>query len=265
MLNVVDLLHAISPLSVLSGFVVGLLIGLTGVGGGSLMTPLLILVFGRHATTAVGTDLLYAALTKSVGTLAHGRNRNIDWPIVAWLASGSLPAAVLTVAGLYAVGVTGHTSPRLITGTLAFALLLSAAAIAGRHRVRHWSRRLDVPPRAIVPLTVLMGAILGVLVTVSSVGAGALGMAMLVMLYPGRPLSRLVGTDVAHAVPLTLVAGIGHVLIGSVSWQLLVSLLLGSVPGVILGAHLAARLPERMSRPVLATILVVTSLELLIR
>src|ERR1700676_969458 len=207
-----DLLAAVTPLSVLSGFVVGLLVGLTGVGGGSLMTPLLILVFGTQATTAVGTDLFYAAATKSVGTAVHGLGRTVEWPIVARLAAGSLPGTILTIAALHLSGIRGNSSPRLITITLGVALLLSAAAMLGRQ----WIRRRLIPRRRVavtrgmVLLTVAAGFILGVLVTISSVGAGALGMVMLVTLYPSVPLARLVGSDIAHAVPLTLVAGLGH-------------------------------------------------------
>jgi hypothetical protein len=259
-----DILGAISPLSVSSGFVVGVLVGLTGVGGGSLMTPLLILVFGTQATTAVGTDLLFAAATKSAGSIAHGLKQNIDWPIVGRLAAGSLPGAVLTIAGMYAIGITGHTSPPLITVTLGIALLLSAVAVLGRQRIREWvGRRGAAAPRWTAPLTVLAGLVLGVLVTISSVGAGALGMVMLVGLYPAKPLARLVGTDVAHAVPLTLVAGMGHTLIGSVRWTLLLALLIGSVPGIAVGARLSTRVPERVLRPILAAILAIVGLRML--
>ena len=261
-----DLLTAVNPLSVLSGFVVGLLVGLTGVGGGSLMTPLLILVFGTEATTAVGTDLLYAAVTKTAGSIAHGRKQNVDWAIVRRLASGSIPGAMMTVAALYALGIRGGTSPRLITATLGVALVLSAAAVLARPWIRvmidrhagerrHWT----------APITVLVGFLLGTLVTLSSVGAGALGMTVLVILYPGVRLVRLVGSDVAHAVPLTLVAGIGHLLLGDVDWLLLASLLLGSVPGITLGSHMSARLPERVLRPILAAILVVVGARMLTR
>jgi uncharacterized membrane protein YfcA len=261
-----DVLGAVSPLSVLSGCMVGVLVGLTGVGGGSLMTPLLILVFGTQATTAVGTDLLFAAATKSAGSIAHGLKQNIDWPIVGWLAAGSLPGAMLTVAGMYAIGIRGHTSPPLITVTLGIALLLSAGAMLGRQRIRQWvGRRAAAVPRWAAPLTVLAGLLLGVLVTISSVGAGALGMVMLVSLYPTKPLARLVGTDVAHAVPLTLVAGLGHTLIGSVRWTLLVSLLLGSVPGIVIGARLSTRVPERVLQPILAAVLAVVGVRMLTR
>lgn len=261
-----DWLASISPLSVLSGFVVGLLVGLTGVGGGSLMTPLLILVFGTQATTAVGTDLLYAAITKSVGAAAHGRKQNVDWGIVRLLACGSLPGSLLTIALLYAAGIHGGSSPRFVTLTLGIALVLSAASVFARPLIRravhghagerrHWTG----------PLTVAVGVLLGVLVTISSVGAGALGMTLLVILYPGVRLVRLVGTDVAHAVPLTLVAGIGHLLLGAVDWLLLLWLLLGSVPGIMVGSHMSARLPERVLRPILAIILLVIGVRMLLK
>ena len=259
-----DLLTAISPLMVLSGFVVGLLVGLTGVGGGSLMTPLLILVFGATATTAVGTDLLYAAITKSVGSVAHGRKQNVDWAIVAQLAAGSLPGSVLTIAFMYLAGIRGDSSPRLVTVTLGVALVLSAAAVLARPLIRRWVHGHAGERRHwTAPLTVVTGFVLGVLVTISSVGAGALGMTLLVILYPGVRLVRLVGTDVAHAVPPTLVAGAGHLLLGAIDWLLLVSLLIGSVPGITVGSHMSARLPERVLRPILAAILVIVGIRML--
>jgi uncharacterized protein len=261
-----EFLSAVTPLSVLSGFVVGLLVGLTGVGGGSLMTPLLILLFGTPATTAVGTDLLYAAATKSVGSLAHWRKQTVDWRITGRLAAGSIPGAVLTVFALHTFGVTGDSSPRLITATLGVALFLSAAAVLARPWIRRFSDRHpdERRQRLTAPLTVWAGFALGVLVTISSVGAGALGMTLLVMLYPGVRLVRLIGTDISHAVPLTLVAGIGHWFLGAINWGLLVSLLVGSVPGIVLGSNLSSRLPERVLRPILAAILVIAGVKLLL-
>jgi uncharacterized membrane protein YfcA len=259
-----DALASITPLSVLSGFVVGLLVGLTGVGGGSLMTPLLILVFDTHATTAVGTDLLYAAATKSVGSLTHGLRGTVEWRITALLAAGSIPGSVATIAALYLLGIRGGSSPRLITITLGVALLLSASAVLARPLIRRMSDRHAGERRHwTAPLTMLAGLALGILVTISSVGAGALGMTLLVILYPGVRLVRLVGSDIAHAVPLTLVAGLGHWLLGSVDWALMAALLLGSVPGITLGSHMSGRLPERALRPVLAAVLVVVGLRML--
>lgn len=261
-----DLLTAETPLLILTGFAVGLLVGLTGVGGGSLMTPLLILVYGRVPAIAVGTDLLYAAVTQSAGSIAHGRRRNVDWRITALLAAGSLPGSVLAIAALSLWGRTGSTSARLVTIMLGIALLLSSVAVVARPFIRRMiDRRAGERRRWTSPLTVLAGLVLGVLVTISSVGAGALGMTLLVILYPGVRLVRLVGSDVAHAVPLTLVAGIGHLLLGDIDWRLLLSLLVGSVPGITLGSHVSARLPERALRPVLAVILVIVGVSILIR
>jgi uncharacterized membrane protein YfcA len=261
-----DILAVVTPLSVLSGFVVGLLVGLTGVGGGSLMTPLLILLFGIPATTAVGTDLLYAAATKAAGSVAHGMAGTVDWPITLRLAGGSLPGAVLTVIALHLAGISGHSSPPLITTTLGISLLLSAAAVLARYRIRRWSQRFAwAVPNWRTPITVAAGFILGVLVTISSIGAGALGMVILISLYPWAPVARLVGSDIVHAVPLTLAAGVGYWWLGSVDFVLMASLLLGSVPGILLGSRLGALLPEWVLRPILALILLAVGVRLLLR
>ena len=257
-------MDAVTALSVLSGFLVGALVGLIGVGGGSLMTPLLILLFGTPAATAVGTDLLQAAATKSVGSIAHGLTHTVDWRIAGRLAAGSLPASVLTIGALHLSGVLGSSSPRLITVTLGIVLLLSAAAVSARPLLqRLGDRHGGEPRRCTAPLTVASGVVLGVLVTISSVGGGSLGMTLLVLLYPGVRLVRLVGTDIAHAAPLTLVAGLGHCLLGSINWALMVSLLLGSIPGVVLASYLSAHLPERVLRPILAVILLLAGLKIL--
>ena len=248
----------LNPLLPLSGFAVGLLVGLTGVGGGSLMTPLLVLVFGFKPATAVGTDLLYAAITKSGGSWVHHRHDNIDWTITGRLALGSVPAAGLTVLLLRQLGAQGHGAAGLISAVLGVALLLTAASLIFRQRLLdHVKRRpasADFQKRA-PALTILVGAILGVLVTISSVGAGALGVTALTFLYPQLATRRIVGSDIAHAVPLTLVAGLGHWWLGTVDVVLLVSLLIGSLPGIALGAHFAAKVPERALRGLLASIL----------
>ncbi|MGH7041895.1 MAG: sulfite exporter TauE/SafE family protein [Acetobacteraceae bacterium] len=246
-----------------SGFVVGLLVGLTGVGGGSLMTPLLMLVFGVHPVAAVGTDLLYAAATKSVGTVLHGIAHTVAWRITGWLALGSVPAAGLTLLALSRFDLRGEGVERLILLALGTALILSAASLMLRRRVAAIAaNRLPLAARRTIWLTVLTGAALGVLVSVSSVGAGALGMTVLVLLYPREPINRLVGTDIAHAVPLTLLAGIGHWLLGDVRWHLLALLLVGSVPGICVGSLLSARVPERVLRPLLAITLVVAGVQM---
>lgn len=248
---------AIDPLFMLSGFFVGLLVGQTGVGGGSLMTPILVLVFGIHPATAVGTDLLYASATKSVGTLVHGLNHTVDWRIVRRLASGSVPATLLTLLAISRLAIGGPTSDRIISMVLGVMLLLTALSLIFRRQfLAFMEPTLDrVTPGTAGRLTILTGGILGVLVTLSSVGAGALGVTALLMLYPRASMRTIVGSDIAHAVPLTLVAGVGHWWLGSVNWPLLTSLLSGSIPGIILGSYLAARVPDTVLRPVLAAVL----------
>jgi len=248
-----------SALYALSGFAVGLLVGLTGVGGGSLMTPLLVMVFGLHPSTAVGTDLLYAAATKSVGTVVHGFRDTIDWRIVLRLASGSVPATVLTLWGLSHMGASMDAKHGLLTSVLGVALILSAVSILFRKWIYdYFSRNVGpIGPQRTAILTVVLGVVLGVLVSLSSVGAGAIGMTVLLVLYPSLPMSKLVGSDIAHAVPLTLLAGLGHWIMGTVNWSLLTSLLTGSIPGIILGSLLASRAPDRVLRPILATTLAV--------
>jgi uncharacterized protein len=260
-----EALHAISSLFVLSGFLVGVLVGLTGVGGGSLMTPLLVLIFGIQATVAVGTDLLYAAVTKSGGTVVHHRRGTIDWKVTRRLATGSVPAAILTLAVLYKLGVRGGASPPAITIVLACALILTAICVILHRQLRMLTatRGSEPDPRRVAVLTISAGLVLGVLVTLSSVGAGAIGMTALVLLYPRTPIAKLVGSDIAHAVPLTLIAGIGHWLLGSVHWLLLSSLLIGSLPGVFVGSHFAARIPDKILRPVLAGILMLVGIKML--
>ena len=243
-----------------AGFAVGAIVGLTGVGGGSLMTPLLVLLFGIHPAVAVGTDLLYAAITKGAGTLAHGLKGSVDWKITRQLASGSIPAAILTlltVNQFFPGGIGGAVG--LIKVALGVALLLTALAIVFRKHIQDYARRRfgDTPnPQRTARLTVLTGAVLGVLVSISSVGAGALGVTALFFLYPTIPTLRIVGSDIAHAVPLTAVAGIGHWMLGSVDWALLGSLLVGSLPGIWLGSHVSSKIPDRVLRPILATMLV---------
>jgi len=249
-----------------SGFGVGFLVGMTGVGGGSLMTPVLILLFGVQTTTAVGTDLLYAAATKSAGTLTRGFSHAVDWKITARLACGSVPGTTLTSAVLYLLDVHGGASPRSLNVILGMMLLVSAAGMLLVRRLR-WLTVRHHPSafaaRLLVPGTVLAGFVLAVLVTLTSVGAGALGMIVLVMLYTNTPIDRLVGSDIAHAVPLTLIAGCGHWLLGSVNWTLVGLLLIGSVPGIVLGNHLSSRMPEHVGRSVVAAILTVVGTRML--
>src|SRR5579862_4666152 len=224
-------LLTVQPIYSLAGFAVGLLVGLTGVGGGSLMTPILILLFGIHPATAVGTDLLYAAATKTAGSLVHGYNRTVDWRVVRRLAAGSVPLTILTIWVLSHVDIQGAGAREVISGVLTIALFVTALMLVFRDRiVRRYAAVIGrFSERRVAGLTVAVGAALGVLVSISSVGAGAIGVTALILLYPQLPTARIVGSDIAHAVPLTLVAGIGHWWLGSINLDLLVPLLLGSV------------------------------------
>ncbi len=252
----------------MSGVIVGGLVGFTGVGGGSLMTPLLILLFNVHPATAVGTDLLYAAATKTAGSAVHGFNKTINWKVVGLLALGSVPMTVLTIVFLSYMGVESKTTQSIITKVLGLALLLTAILLFLRKPLMKWydDNVGELDAGLVARLTVATGALLGVLVTISSVGAGAIGVTALVMLYPRMPAQRIVGSDIAHAVPLTLLAGLGHWYLGSIDMHILVSLLCGSLPGDRggvhrLGAHLrhgrarrAGRGPARGLRAVLVLV-----------
>ncbi len=254
-----DLLVSVDPRFVFSGFFVGLLIGQTGMGGGALMTPILVLLFGVHPATAVGTDLLYASATKTAGTLVHGLNRTVDWRIVARLAGGSVPATMLTLAVISRFDISNGASGRVIALTLGVMLLLTAMSLIFRRQFLALVGPVleRVPPSRAARLTIVIGVVLGVLVTISSVGAGALGVTALLMLYPRVPMAVIVGSDIAHAVPLTLVAGLGHWWLGSVDWPMLASLLSGSIPGIVLGSYLSAHVPDAVLRPILAVTLIV--------
>ena len=260
----IALLHHINPLYSLSGLFVGTLVGFTGVGGGSLMTPLLVLLFGIHPTTAVGTDLLYAGLTKIVGTAVHGRNKTVEWRITGLLALGSVPATILTLLLLASMGQNGQAAGSVINLVLGIALIVTAISLLFRRWLlttlaRHTER---LSPAQVAGLTAALGVVLGVLVSISSVGAGAIGVTVLILLYPKLPVARLVGSDIAHAVPLTLIAGTGHWLIGSVDWQLLASLLVGSIPGIMVGSQIAGHVPDRVLRPILASTLALVGAKL---
>jgi uncharacterized protein len=257
-------IQSVLPFYSVAGFAVGLLVGLTGVGGGSLMTPILILLFGIHPATAVGTDLLYAAVTKTAGSLVHGYNRTVDWQVVRRLASGSVPATILTIGVLSYVNINGAAARELIAGVLTVALFLTALTLVFRDRIvaRYAPHVGALSPQRIAAMTVSVGAILGVLVSISSVGAGAIGVTALILLYPQLPTARIVGSDIAHAVPLTLVAGIGHWWLGSINLDLLIPLLLGSVPGILIGSYAAARVPETALRLLLAGTLIVVATKL---
>lgn len=254
---------------IVSGFSVGLLVGVTGVGGGSLMTPLLVFLFGFKPAVAVGTDLLFAAITKTGGVwVHHGKHNSVEWKIVGLLALGSLPCALGTLYALQQLHESGKEISGVITFSLGIALILTACALLVRSVLWHRAQKAGLIDddhsneanaarfrHFHVPATVLTGMVLGVLVTLSSVGAGALGTVALLFLYPKMTTLKVVGTDLAHAIPLTAVAGLGHLGIGNVDVTLLASLLIGSLPGIWIGSHLSAKIPERFLRPVLASVL----------
>lgn len=250
--------------AILSGFGVGAIVGLTGVGGGSLMTPLLMGAFGLPAARAIGTDLWFAAVTKSGGAWAHHRHGHVDYRITGHLLAGSLPAAAATIAWLYFSDSAKREGGMLMT-VLGVALLLTAMTLVCRRAwVRlalHLDRRIPVARKPL--LTVLAGGLLGILVSLTSIGAGALGAALILLLYPHLPAQRLVGTDIAHAVPLTLVAGLGHASLGHVDWNLLAALLVGSLPGIWLGARLSGVLPQAWVRTLLCVSLFTAGLKVI--
>lgn len=251
--------HAIQPVYLFSGFVIGALTGITGTGGGALMTPVLILLFGIHPVTAVGTDLLYASITKASGTVVHAWNRTVDWKVVGWLAAGSVPATALTLVALFYLDAHGDATQNAVTKILGVALFLTAISLIFRRQlVELYAARIgSVSPTLARNLTILTGAVLGVLVSISSIGAGAIGVTALVLLYPEMPVLTVVGTGIAHAVPLTLIAGLGHWALGSIDWSLLGSLLVGSIPGIVFGSMLSARVPEVVVRVALCVTMIV--------
>ena len=248
----------------ISGLLIGMLVGLTGVGGGSLMTPMLIIVFGMRALNAIGVDLLFAAITKAFGTAIHGSVRTVEWRVVGWMLAGSIPMTLVTLATLAVLGAPSAEVNRAVGKALGAALILTAVSVALRPYATQWAQRhvgTWATSRA-VGLTVLLGVLLGVLVPVTSVGAAALGMPLLLLLYPNVSSARLVGADIAHAVPLTLVAGIGHLFVQSTDPVLLLSLLGGSVPGVILGSLASGRVPDRLLRYCMSIALVLAGWKL---
>ena len=260
-----NLVNGIDPLYVLSGFVVGALVGMTGVGGGSLMTPILILLFGVHPTTAVGTDLLFAASTKTLGTLVHGASRTVDWALVGLLAVGSVPATIATLFVLSRFDLHGAAAQHLVALTLGIVLLVTAAfLLAGRALRERYAGRLEsLDPARVRVWTILLGLVMGMLVTATSVGAGAIGVTALLLLHPKMPIARIVGSDIAHAVPLTLLAGAGHWWLGSVDTKMLTTLLIGSLPGIAVGSYVAGRATDAVVRVTLAAVLIIVGVRLM--
>ena len=250
-----------------AGFAVGAIVGLTGVGGGSLMTPLLVLVFGVPPVTAVGTDLLYAGITKASGCVGHALKGNVDWHLTAQLAAGSVPATALGIALLAILPPAGDATRFMVSTSLGIMLVLTALALVFRAKLLAWAEAN--PGRGWIArhrtlATIATGAFIGFAVTFSSVGAGAVGVTALVLLYPALATLRIVGSDIAHAVPITLLAGLGHLALGNVNGWLLASLLVGSIPGILVGTQLASRLPERLLRHSLVAVLLAAGTKLVL-
>jgi uncharacterized membrane protein YfcA len=245
----------------LLGVIVGILVGITGVGGGALATPALTL-FGIHPAVAVGTDLAFAGITKTFGTMIHRSRNSVDWQIVRLLVMGSCPAAAATIAVLAVTG--SHLRSELINVVLAVAVILTATVLLfDRNTVVKFALRYEKHvARHRARLTIAAGALLGLLVTLSSIGAGALGATFLIALHPQLPATRIAGTDIAHAVPLTTIAGLGHFWLGTVDVLLLASLLIGSVPGVVLGSYASGRFPDRVVRRILAAVLILVGVRI---
>ena len=251
--------------AIAAGAGVGSIVGLTGVGGGSLMTPLLISVFHLDKAVAIGTDLWLAGLTKVSGSVAHHREGHVDYHITRKLLYGSIPASILTMILMHMYDIH-KTKQSALAYALGIALLLTALTVAFRpvwHKVGIWLERWITRERR-PALTVLCGAILGILVSLSSIGAGALGATMILLLYPRLDMKRLVGSDIAHAVPLTIVAGIGHASLGNVNVDLLIELLIGSVPAIWVAAKLTKHLPETITRFALCACLILAAKKVLL-
>ena len=251
-------------IAIASGFGIGAIVGMTGVGGGSLMTPLLLSVFKLNPAVAIGTDLWFACITKTAGSASHHLAGHVEWRITGLLLAGSIPASLATVALMHFTGVTKGWASAL-TFSLGVALLLTAVTVAYKQAWHAVGLRLQswIPEQRKPLLTLLCGLVLGVLVSLSSIGAGAIGATLIMLLYPRLPSHRIVGTDIAHAVPLTLVAGIGHATLGHVNWVLLGSLLIGSIPGIWIGAQLTRKMPEKIVRALLCLALVTAGVKVI--
>lgn len=252
-----------------AGGLVGLIIGLTGVGGGSLMTPILVMGFAISPVIAVGTDLLYAAITKCSGIYFHQKNKTVDWKIVLLLGSGSIPCSIITITILERLKNTGFNYDSIIMITLGVMLILTAIIILIKNKLLAFvhanhadSIFINFVKNYRPQITVVCGCLLGCVVTLSSVGAGAIGSAILFLLYPYKPSISIVGTDIAHAVPLTAIAGLGHLHYGSVDFFLLGGLLLGGVPAIYLGSLIGKKLPDKVLRPLIAFLLLAMGIKL---
>lgn len=252
---------------IISGFAVGTLVGLTGVGGGSLMTPLLTLMFGVSPTVAVGTDLAFASITKAAGTFTHRLRGTVEWHVVRLLCFGAIPAAIVATLGLKYFGGLSKEIGQIIRYSIACSVLLTVVALLFKSKMLAWLNahpEKQLQGKKLAAATIFSGLVLGVLVTISSIGAGAIGATLLVMLYPRMPSAHIAGTDIAYAVPLTAIAAIGHWWLGSINWELLGSLLIGSLPGITLGSMAAKAVPEKFLRGLLATTLTLVAAKLVL-
>jgi uncharacterized membrane protein YfcA len=247
------------------GLVVGLLVGLTGVGGGSLMTPTLVFLFKIPVDIAVGTDLIFASLTKIAGVTAHSTRGNVNWRIVTRLGLGSLPASVATILVMGHFKAHGKPLDHIILPVLGVSLVATAAAVMLRKRILAvGSGTFNLSEETSNRVAIFVGVLLGVMVTLTSVGSGAIGVAAMMILYPKLRASEVVGSDLAHAIPLVTVAGLGHLQLGNIDYRLLVGLLLGSIPGIYIGSTVSSRLPEVMMRRILAGVLLVMGISCII-
>jgi uncharacterized protein len=263
--GVSNLIGRLDEMHAVAGLLVGLLVGLTGVGGGSLMTPLLVLMFGVNPQTAVGTDLLFAAGTKTVGSTVHGFRATVNWGIVGLLAAGSIPASILSLIILQHMSQPPASAQNVMLLVVAVMLVFTSITVMFQQKLIDYATSrgsVSQGRRGTALATVALGLVLGAAVTFSSVGAGAIGVTILILLYPKQPVARIVGTDIAHAVPLTLVSGVGHWIIGDVNGVLLFNLLIGSIPGVIIGSLVSSRAPDKVLRPILAIVLAISAWQL---
>jgi uncharacterized protein len=252
-------------LYILAGCAVGFAIGLTGIGGGSLMTPLLI-AFGFPLPVAIGTDLLFAAITKANGVFLHHQRKNINWNIVKRLSYGSIPSSILTALILKKVFGDASNYSQILTISLGVMLLLTSLVLIFKDKItQDFVYRpqflASFAQRHYKSITIGSGVFLGIFVTLSSVGAGAFGTAILIMLYPKLRSANIIGTDLAHAVPLTMIAGLGHLIVlGTVNLELLACLIIGSLPAVYVGTILGSKLPEKALRTILGATLFILGL-----
>lgn len=257
-----DVIHFI-----LAGVVVGFCVGVTGVGGGSLMTPILIGLFKIEPHIAIGTDLLYASISKFCGSMVHAKKLNIIWPLVLFLSIGSIPASFATTWVLEHYLSQSTHYKMVLTMFLGFMLTITGISIIFRPQIERFfskyrnpnTKEIVTDPNGITKnkriYIIIMGVILGVFVTLSSVGAGAFGIMALIIMFPNMPMIRIIGSDVVHAVLLTLVAGLGHMNSGNVDFHLLMWLLVGSIPAIVIGTLLSSKMPEKLIRRILGVTL----------